>query len=662
MRPREGYNMRRRPRVLMITADPGLSGVARRAAGELQLDLEIRSVPFEEVLNSSGQWEREGFDCAVSHGAIGVLLKYQLSIPVFLVPVTGFDILQALRAALDLSPHPAYIDHVHRMNAYDFPAMGAFLGLEELKCYFFCNMEMLEEQLALAAAEGIRAVVAPDEAVLLWASGRGMAGIPVPIQHEAVYETLARARELLKYRQKDREHNLFLQTVVNGSGNAIVALDRGGNVLHLNEMAENIFGLAGARGRPFATLPGLQELQKLLGDNGRASGLVLSVHGRRVVVDCTPLFAGGEFLGTVITAQQVTKIQQMEASIRRELYAKGLVSRFGFEDLVERSQVMQNARAMALRFAARDSTVLLSGESGTGKELFAHSIHRAGPRSHGPFVSINCAAIPENLLESELFGYDDGAFTGARKGGSPGLFELAHGGTLFLDEVSEMPLTLQARLLRVLQEKAVRRVGGDRLIPVDVRIIAATNQDLAGLAARGRFRLDLYFRLNVLHLDLPPLRERPEDILPLLDHFARKHNAGALVSRLPSWASRRLQAYGWPGNVRELENFVERLSVISPGASGEEYEEALHRLLGDLHRFPPGEGSGHPAAPGSSHLLIRIDTLEEMERQILRQMRDLNGTNKVELARRLGISRTTLWKKLRESDTRGPEPEGSSHS
>ena len=220
--------------------------------------------------------------------------------------------------------------------------------------------------------------------------------------------------------------------------------------------------------------------------------------------------------------------------------------------------------------------VLLIGETGTGKELFAHAVHNASPRAGGAFVAINCAAMPENLLESELFGYEEGAFTGARKGGKPGLFEFAHGGTLFLDEVEGMSIALQCKLLRVLQERAIMRVGGNRIISVDVRIVAATNEDLERRVEEGSFRRDLYYRLNTLPVLIPPLREREGDLLLLIDHFCR--NIGASFTLSPE-LERLLLAHQWRGNIRELRNVVEYFSYLGHTVVGVEELPPTFRYL-----------------------------------------------------------------------------------
>jgi transcriptional regulator with PAS, ATPase and Fis domain len=313
---------------------------------------------------------------------------------------------------------------------------------------------------------------------------------------------------------------------------------------------------------------------------------------------------------------------------------------------------MQDLKERLVRIADRSSTVLLTGESGTGKELFAHAIHSASRRCDGPFVRVNCAAIPENLLEAELFGYVEGAFSGARRGGQIGKFEQAHGGTLFLDEISEMPLSMQAKLLRVLQEREVAPLGSQDIRFVDVRFVTATNCDALALVKGGRLRSDLYYRINVVSLPIPPLRERPEDVFYLTRHFVELFNAefDLNVQGLSSRAWAALKAYPFPGNVRELRSAIESAFNIVNGPFIRLYD--LPAPIAELHRpdQPAVFGSGVFSMDAVKDLGTRSlqEIMEEIEKDLILGAMEKVGGNKLVAANLLGISRPGLYKKLQK--------------
>jgi transcriptional regulator with PAS, ATPase and Fis domain len=271
----------------------------------------------------------------------------------------------------------------------------------------------------------------------------------------------------------------------------------------------------------------------------------------------------------MIIIKDITELTDIEASLRRQITKKGLIAKYTFLDIKGTSPAIEQCINKAKKIAQIDKPTLIIGESGTGKELFVQSIHNASTRYHYPFVAMNCAAIPDSLLESELFGYEDGAFTGARKGGKEGLFQMAQKGTLFLDEIGELSLSTQAKLLRVLEEKEIMRVGSDRLISVDVRIIAATNRNLKTMVDASKFRLDLFFRLNTLIINIPPLRSRHSDIALLINEFLLRENQGKIQFDPKVWNF--LLNYQWTGNIRELKNCIEYAANISDGYISAEY-------------------------------------------------------------------------------------------
>ena len=290
---------------------------------------------------------------------------------------------------------------------------------------------------------------------------------------------------------------------------------------------------------------------------------LVTVNGEYVNLNITPVIKAENYMGAFAVLQRFKEEEQKQHELRRQLLNKGHKAKYTFDDILGESGAVKKIKEIAKKMAKTNSAVLITGESGTGKELFAHAIHNYSDRKDYPFVAVNCAAIPENLLESELFGYEEGAFTGAKKGGKIGLFEFAHMGTLFLDEIEGMSPALQIKLLRVIQEKEIMKIGGDKVINIDVRIIAATNEELRKLVKENKFRKDLYYRINTLPIMIPPLREREDDVYLLLERF--KTEIGADFKFTPK-AKEAFKMYNWEGNIRELKNYVEFFNFM-----GEEY-------------------------------------------------------------------------------------------
>jgi len=370
------------------------------------------------------------------------------------------------------------------------------------------------------------------------------------------------------------------------------------------------------------------------------SGYIINAEGDRIPISISTAVlrdAGGEVIGGAETFRDLSEVD----ALRRELEGK-----FRIGDLVSRSPLMQKVFEILPAIAASPSTVLITGETGTGKELIARTIHSLSPRRAGPFIAVNCGALPDTLLESELFGYKAGAFTGAVKD-KPGRFALANGGSLLLDEIAEVSQALQVRLLRVLQGKDYEPLGSTRTETTDARIIAATNKDLAEQTRNGAFREDLYYRVNVVRLELPPLRRRKEDIPLLAEQFIKRFNRlqGKSLQGIAAEALSLLMAHDWPGNVRELENVIERSFIMcSEGFIGIGHlpEELTSR----------GGSDGRDADARSAHELLDI--------QSIRTALERNGYNRSAAAKELGIHKTTLFRKMKKLGIRFPEQDGRS--
>ncbi|MBN2875542.1 MAG: sigma 54-interacting transcriptional regulator, partial [Spirochaetales bacterium] len=420
--------------------------------------------------------------------------------------------------------------------------------------------------------------------------------------------------------------NLEMDSILNVSHEGILLIDPSGSVAICNKALLSMLELRSSPlGKPVGALAD-EPLASLLARE-RFDDELVQYRNHSFLVTATVIEQFGKPSGTYFNFRDVTYIRRLEQNLNRRMLASGFLPQYRFDDIQTVSPAMNDCVALARKYAGSDLPVSISGESGTGKELLAHAIHRASRRHNQPFVAFNCAAMPESLLESELFGYETGAFTGALKGGKAGLFEQADTGTIFLDEIGDMPYSLQAKLLRVLQEQQVMRIGSQRIISIDVRVISATNQDLETRIADGLFRGDLYYRLNVLPLAVPPLRNRPEDILHLLSRFLEEAAPGKHT--ISEEASRALTDYPWPGNIRELRNAASYISFAADGPVGlAQLPPYLHRARADcteLERTLSSRGS----------LELARAVLDALQRHH-RVAPEASGLGRAALARELG--------------------------
>jgi len=386
---------------------------------------------------------------------------------------------------------------------------------------------------------------------------------------------LETSKKIVKVHEQSEILRKNQEAILNVIDEGIVCVDHNSNIILANKSIERLtnINLDSIRNKDFHDFFSKfkcikSEVQDM--KESTKSSSIYSYNGKKILVNIVPVDSPS-VKNHVYSFRDVSNIQRLEETVRIKLSEKGHTAKYSFDDIWSQSKKIILLKEKAKKFAKTDKNILIIGESGTGKELFAHAIHRESSRAKGPFVAINFAALPENLIESELFGYEEGAFTGAKKGGKPGLFEQAHGGSIFLDEIGDAPLNVQLRLLRVLQEKEIMRVGGDKIIPVDVRIIAATNKDLAKSVANKQFREDLFYRLNVLSLEIPPLRERREDI-PYLFRKYLKENYSTVKIIHPD-ALKALINHDFKGNVRELINIAEYVCYSTEDKDLIEYDD-----------------------------------------------------------------------------------------
>ncbi|AUI37921.1 MULTISPECIES: sigma-54 interaction domain-containing protein [Geobacillus] len=445
-----------------------------------------------------------------------------------------------------------------------------------------------------------------------------------------------------------KEVRMMLEAIIYSSEEAISVVDENGNGILINPAYTRLTGLTeeDVIGKPATAdiAEGESMHMQVLKTRRPVRGARMKVgpKNRDVIVNVAPIIVDGVLKGSVGVIHDVSEIQRLTAELNRaRQIIRTLEAKYSFADIVGESEEMKVAIEQAKLAAKTPATILLRGESGTGKELFAHAIHNASDRKYNKFIRVNCAAIPETLLESELFGYEEGAFSGARRGGKRGLFEEANNGSIFLDEIGELSASTQAKLLRVLQEREIVRVGGTKPIPINVRVIAATNVNLEKAIAEGAFREDLYYRLNRMPIYIPPLRARKEDIPALCRRLIQKLNQdyGRNVEGVTDEAMAKLLAYDWPGNVRELENVLGRAMIFMK----------FHEVMIDATHLPPlASPSSVPAHRVETEEEIR--PLEEMvsryEASLIEQALRRHRGNKTAAARALGISVRNLYYKL----------------
>ncbi|QKS69770.1 sigma 54-interacting transcriptional regulator [Paenalkalicoccus suaedae] len=449
------------------------------------------------------------------------------------------------------------------------------VGLDHLKYYPFYPGKKMMKRVAIAVTPGEVELV-PDFVERVINVGPRLLDISTVLEvcevlqlpsymtkrisNRFILRIIELSRRIASVTQEATQLSRHLMQVVDGVHDGILAVDTSETITVFNGILETLLSVRGKRmvGRHVSDVIMNESLRTfLLSEETEA---YMTIEKKELMVHAFTVDADGT---KVVTIKNAGEALEMEKKRKRELMKKGYIAKYTLQDIVGRNERLEETKRIAQKLAKSDLTILIEGESGTGKELFASSIHRESPRRNGPFLAVNFSALPEDLVESELFGYEEGAFTGARKGGRIGLFEQANGGTIFLDEIGDVSVKVQARLLRVLQEKELLRIGGDEIIPVDVRVIAATNRNLLDMIEDGAFREDLYHRLKVLFLHLPPLRQRKDDIDQLVRYFI--HQAEQSQVRVHPFVFEQLRSYDWFGNVRELKNTIDYMLTVCDG-------------------------------------------------------------------------------------------------
>ncbi len=621
------------PKVVVVATYPGMGEDAAEIVAHFGLDAQVLTGDFAEGVKAARQAIADGAEVIVSRSATAVLIAKSVEVPVVEVEISPYDLVRCLAGLRDRR-RPIGVIGFQKL-VYGSASIGKMLGAD-IREIVIGAAEELPDKMAAAAAEGIGTIIGGATAVDI-AKKCGLEGAVLTSGKEALAKAIHDALRIAEVRSRERARAELIRVLVDTSNDGIIVIDTDERVTLFNPPAAKLFNIRAGDIIGAGILDKIpdSQLPKVIRNQPAETETLQKIGDKLVVINRHAIKIDNRTVGAFESIRDITEIQRVEHLVRRRLHARGLVARARLDDIVGDGASIRALKQKAGKYAQTGSAILIMGESGTGKEILAQGIHNASPRSKGPFVAVNCAALPESLLESELFGYEEGAFTGARKGGKQGLFELAHGGTLFLDEIGEMPRPLQSRLLRVLQERVVLRIGGNSIIPVDVRIIAATNRNIHHLIEQGQFRADLYYRINTLTLFVPPLRDREGDIGLLAAHFLRKHGGtNPQVKAIGPAALKLLATYNWPGNVRELEHALERLLLLAEGELIA--EDTVHVLLADLRA---DRQWGLPAGPAPT-------ALQQVEADFIEKVLAEENYNKTKAAKRIGVSRSTLWRKL----------------
>jgi PAS domain S-box-containing protein len=615
---------------------------------EINKDIPVVIGDLEEGARKAVELEEQGVEVLISRGGTAIAIKKKVTnLSVVEVQVSGYDLIRVLRLAQQETDRVAIVGF--SPFTYGIEDLGDIMGLNlkvlTLKEDWYNQPHYIEKKLIEIKERNYHWVVGDNISVKI-AKQLGMNTLLIRSGKETLAQAILEAERVAKVKKQEIEKTKRIESIINFAYEGIISIDQKGVIDTFNPWAEEIFEKKAYKviGKNIKEILPAMDLLKAIHKGHKEEDKMWTIGDKKIVANVIPIKINNEVVRVIATFHRISQIQKMEQRIREKLYLKGYVAENTFEDIIGQGPAIEKAKEEAENYAQVDSPLLIYGETGTGKELFAQAIHNAGPRKDNPFVAFNCAAIPESLLESELFGYVEGAFTGAKKGGKMGLFEQAHKGTIFLDEIGEILPDIQARLLRVLQERKVRRIGDNKLTPIDVRIIVSTNKDLYRLVEKKKFREDLYYRINVLDLNLPPIRQRREDVPLLVKFFIKKYRQKLkkAVEGISKEGIQILENYTWPGNIRQLENIVERLMVRTK----ENYIRAS--LIREVMNPLPGNklGLNRVGFFQSDMSIPLMGNLEEIERSIIKRVIQEEKGNKAAVAKRLGIGRTTLWRKL----------------
>ncbi|KAK2243792.1 sigma-54 interacting regulatory protein [Clostridioides difficile] len=612
----------------------------------------------------------KGAQAIIGRGGGYSLVIDTVNVPVIPMNMKSTDLLRAIEIAKKYSKKVVLILGDNEVS-FDYVGWRNVISTEITEEWFESKYEI--------RSKVVKYIDQKDEVVIVggglacsFARQYGIDSVFATASDESIREAVEYCKKLLDTLGEEKFNNEVLRNILDGIKDGVIAIDSNGSIILYNESAKNMLKVerkCALNKYILDVFPKMEWMLDCLHEKEDVEDRkIRNINNLIVNTRTTLIKVDNSTYGVLGIIQDITKLQNLERKIRFDLNQKGLYARYTFDDFLFKDKLTREFIEEAKKIGKSDYTTLLYGESGSGKEIIAHSIHNISKRKDRPFVAINCATIAENLLESELFGYEEGAFTGARKGGKRGLFELAHGGTLFLDEINSLSFNIQTKLLRVIEERQIMRIGSDYIIPLDIRIIAATNESLTEKIVMGTFRADLFYRLSSLEINIPPLRDRREDIIPLFNNFVNEvlkddglNGINSIDENfvLTKGEMDKLYNYSWPGNVRELKTIAQKYVVTGKIKLRQDRDFKTKKLLpnSEVDKFNSETTASVEVQDESINMSkindgkISIDIKEVnkyVEEKII-SMLFAQGLSKNEVAQVLGISRTSLWKKYNKN-------------
>ena len=610
--------------------------------------IEIRLASMEDALPVAKDCLAAGVEVVLGGGATGRLLREKLKLPVVTIARRDMDVIRALMRARECSRRIGLTSFGGSTSGVDL--MARILDVD-VRLLEFRSTPELVAAITKAVQDGYHCIVGGGicKTIAETVGGEGFVVVP---GERVIQQALEEARVIAGSQRRAKQEAERLRVILHSIKEGVVGIDSEGRIDLINPVAADMFHLEAETvlNKAMPQVVQVAGLRKVLESGEAEVDQFRRVGGVDMIVNSMPVNVSEDTRAVVATFTRVSRIQDLDRRLKEKLYAKGFVTRYTLDDYRGGCSSIARLREKAGQYATTEASILIEGETGTGKEILAQGIHRASRRSAGPFVAVNCSALPESLLESELFGYEEGAFTGAKRGGKQGLFELASGGTLFLDELADVSPMLQVRLLRAIEEKEVMRVGGDRIVPVDVRIIASSYKELAQAARQGNFRADLYFRIATLKLNTIPLRERIEDIPFLMESLLKRYDTPKSIFPLPisKTVLSRMAVHPWLGNIRELDSLIQRYLALARG-SNFDGQKLLLEIMDDLSSETLLVSSSDKF-DGTCNVNENLKKrLKKHEMDIIQEILTLTNDNKTKAAKILGISVNSLWRKLREN-------------